>query len=334
MGFVPSIPIAFVMAVINMVCWGSWANTMKGCKGWRFEAYYWDYAVGIFVFALIFALTLGMIPSRSTPCNFFEVLAGASPSAYGWALFSGVMWNIGNVMLVAAIVLAGYSVAFPIGIGISLVLGCLLAHATNPSATDNPVFLFAGLALITCAIILNSLAYRARELEKKNKTAEFKRGILLSAICGLAISMQAFPFNYSFEAGFDGYAASVFMTLGALICTVPLVWGIMKRPLIPRQKSIGFEEYSRAKLGWHGWAILGGLIWSTGTVFNLVVANSPKFSVAIAYTLGQCAPVIAAIWGIFVWKEFRNSPKRSYGCLGLMFILFIVGILLVACAIG
>jgi glucose uptake protein len=157
MGFIPSIPIAFGLAVVNMVCWGSWANTLKGCKDWRFEAYYWDYALGIFLWALIFALTLGMTPSQLAPYNFFDVLTRASPEAYGWALFSGIVWNIGNVMLVAAIVLAGYSIAFPVGIGTALVLGCILAHLTNSSATHNPLFLFIGLALISVAIILNSL---------------------------------------------------------------------------------------------------------------------------------------------------------------------------------
>ena len=326
MGFIPSIPLAFVMAVINMVCWGSWANTMKGCKDWRFEAYYWDYAFGIFVFALMYALTLGMMGSSS----FFDVLLTAKPEAYGWALFSGIVWNIGNVMLVAAIVLAGYSIAFPIGIGTALVLGCILAHLTNPSATHNPLFLFTGVALISGAIILNSFAYRIR-LEKEK--TEFKRGILLSVICGLAISMQAFPFNYAFKAGFDGYTASVFMTLGALICTFPLIGWIMKRPLIPGQNPIGFAEYGRANKSWHVWAWLGALIWSTGTVFNLVVSYHPRFSVAIAYTLGQCAPMVAAIWGIFVWREFKDAPKAYWYLLG-MFALFIMGILFVGSAIG
>ncbi len=327
MGFIPSTPIAFIMAVLNMICWGSWANTMKGCKDWRFEAYYIDYAAGIFLWALIFALTLGMVSST----DFFDVLSRASLEAYGWAMFSGVVWNIGNVMLVAAIVLAGYAIAFPIGIGIALVIGCILAHLTNPAATHNPTFLFIGLVLITMAIGLNALAYRMREAEKSKKS-ELKRGILLSIICGLAISMQAFPFNYSFKAGFDGYAASVFMTLGALLCSIPLIWWTMKHPLIPGQKPIGFDEYLRAKPGWHGWALLGALIWSTGTVFNLVIAYQPDFSVAIAYTLGQCAPMVAAIWGIFVWKEFKNAPSRVHLCLIGMFALFITGILFVASA--
>jgi len=332
MGFVPAVPLAFLMAAVNMVCWGSWANTLKGCGDWRFEAYYWDYALGIFVFALIYALTLGMIPSQSS--NFLDVLAGAGPQAYGWAMFSGIVWNIGNVALVAAILLAGYSIAFPVGIGTALVLGCVLAHVTNPAATHNPLFLFVGLALIALAILLNSLAYRMREVGRRRKNVEFRRGILLSIICGLAIAMQAFPFNYAFKAGFDGYAASVFMTLGALVCTFPLVIWIMRRPLIPGQKPIGFAEYRRGRASWHGWAWVGGLVWSTGTVFNLVIAHQPEFSVAIAYTLGQCAPMVAALWGIFAWREFTGAPKMAYWCLLGMFALFIGGILLVAKAIG
>jgi glucose uptake protein len=333
MGFVPSIPVAFGMAVLNMVCWGSWANTMKGCKDWRFEAYYWDYAVGIFCWALVFALTLGMVQTELAPYNFFDTLARSSPEAYGWAMFSGILWNVGNVMLVAAITLAGYSIAFPLGIGTALVLGSILAHLTNPSSTHDPFSLFIGLLLITVAIMLNGLAYRLREKERAKK-AEFRRGIVLSLVCGLTISMQAFPFNYAFKAGFDGYSAAVFMTLGALICTIPLMFYAMKRPLVPGRKPIGFAEYRKAGWSWHGLAWLGAFIWSSGTVSNLIVAYQPDFSVAIAYTLGQCSPMVAAIWGIFVWKEFRDAPKKVYLCLVGMFVSFIAGILFVSMAIG
>lgn len=139
MGFVPSIPGAFGLALLNMVCWGSWANTMKGCSDWRLEAYYWDYAVGISIWALFFTLTLGMMSTELAPYDFFDVLARSRPEACGWATFSGVLWNVGNVMLVAAIVLAGYSTAFPIGIGTAWCLGLYwrISQILRPPATHS-----------------------------------------------------------------------------------------------------------------------------------------------------------------------------------------------------
>lgn len=311
MGFVPSVPIAFVMVFITMICWASWANAMKKCGNWRFEAFYWDYAWSIILWTLLLAIALGGVsPSGWKFGNFFDSLKNIDPSAFLWASFAGFVWGIGNTLLVTAIVLAGFSVAFPLGIGLALVLGTLLAFITNPSTTARPMFLFLGLALVTLAIIANGIAYRIKESKQKTNKY-FKKGLIITIICGITISLFPFPFNYAFQAGLSGYAATLFMTLGAFVSSLIFLPILMCKPLIPGQKPIGVFEYMRAKSSWHGWAILAGLVWAIGTTFNLVVASQPKFSVAIAYTLGQCATMVAALWGIFVWKEFKDAPSKS-----------------------
>jgi glucose uptake protein len=216
--------------------------------------------------------------------------------------------------------------------GTAVVLGSILAHLTNPTATSNPPFLFAGLAFLVIAIGFSSLTYWLKEYKTKNKSSKtnFRRGVLLSVFCGLAISMQAFPFNYAFEAGFDEYASSLFMCIGAFFCTLLLIPFLMRKSLIPGQEPFKLSEYRRAGKSWHGWAWLGALIWALGTMCNLVVAHHPSFSVAITFALGQCAPLIAVIWGIFVWKEFEGAPRKVYWCLPLMFLLYVLGIIFIA----
>lgn len=232
-----------------------------------------------------------------------------------------------------AIVLAGFAVAFPLALGLSLILGTTLAYLTNPTATSHPQFLFIGLVFVTLAIIADGLAYQAKE-KSQHKSKGLKRGIIISAVSGIFISLSAFPFNFAFKAGINGYQGVLFLAIGAFFAAVILLPVLMHRPLIPQQTPIGFKEYRRARLSWHLWAILSGLIWAIGTLFYLVAASQPSLSVAIAYPLGQCAPMIGALWGIFVFKEFRKAPRKSYFFLGIMFVLFIIGIIFLTNAIG
>ncbi len=334
MGFVPSISIAFLMLFVCMIAWGSWTNTLKKCGNWRFEAYYWDYAWSIVASTFLLGIVLGGFTSTGwSAVVFFNKLANVSVEGALWATFAGFVWGVGNLLLVIAIELAGIAIAFPLGIGLSLVIGTFLAYFTHPAATKNPEFLFMGLLIVTLAIIANGLAYRVKEsANKKNKS--LTRGLVISVLCGLFISLFPFPFNYAFKLGLTGYEGALFMTIGGFLATVIVLPIIMKKPLVPNAKPVGLEEYKRAKPSWHVWGIFAGFIWSVGTVFNLVVASTPNFSVAIAYTLGACAPMVAALWGIFVWKEFKGAPRVAYLYLGIMFVLFIGGIISLANATG
>ncbi len=321
MGFVPTNSVAFLMLFITMICWGSWAVLLKKCGNWRFEGFYWDYAWSIIFWTLLLSVVLGGFTTSIS-------LLGAS-----WATFAGFVWGLGNILLVVAIALTRFSIAFPLALGIALVLGTSLAFFTNPSATQNPLFLFAGLVMVTLAVIANSLAYKIKEKASIKKN-NLKIGILVALISGLLIALFPFPFNYAFKAGLNGYSGALFMTIGGFVATVVLLPFLMRKPLVPKESPVGISEYFRAKPSWHLWAILSGLIWSIGTVFNLVVASQPSFSVAIAYTFGQCAIMISALWGIFVFKEFRGAPKKSYYLLCAMFAFFIIGIILLANATG
>lgn len=330
MGFVPSVPVAFLMLFITMFCWSSWANALKKCGNWRFEGFYWDFAWSIIFWTLILSIILGGFNQTNWSTTYFlNNLKQASLIGISLATFAGFVWGLGNILLVVAMVLAGFTVAFPLALGLALVVGTSLAFLTNPSATKHPLFLFFGLIIVTLAVIANGLAYKTKE-KKSPKKKSLKRGIIISIICGLLISLFPFPFNYAFKLGLNGYEGALFMTIGGFFATAILLPILMQNPLIPNQPKIGMSEYLRAKKSWHIWAIIAGLIWSIGTICNLVVAAQPNFSVAIAYTLGQCAPMVAALWGIFVWKEFKGAPKSAYIYLTIMFILFIGGIISLA----
>lgn len=335
MGFIPTVPQAFFMVFVIMIAWGSWANTMKKCGNWRFEGYYWDFAGSIILWTFLLGILLGGVtPSGWDSLQFIHSLQQTQLTAFLWAGFAGLVLGIGNILLIAAIALAGFATGFPLAIGIALVLGAVLAFVTNPGATSQPHLLFIGLAFITSAIIANSIAYHIKEQHKPMKTSSFKRGIILCLLSGVCIALFPFPFNYAFQTGMSPYVGSFLSTLGSFLAACILLPILMRFPLIPGQKSIGFTEYKRAKTSWHVWALIGGIVWSIGTIFNLVVSAQPAFSVAIAYTLGQCATMVAAIWGVFIWKEFKGAPPKVYFILGSMFALFIIGIILLAQATG
>src|SRR5690242_1532617 len=182
MFIVNSYALAILFCFITMLCWGSWANTQKlASRNWRFELFYWDYVIGILLFSIVSALTLGSIGDEGR--SFLDDLQQADGANIGSALLGGVIFNAANILFSAAIAIAGMSVAFPVGIGLALVLGVVLNYFV--AEKGNPTLLFGGVALIMVAMILNAIAYRkASATDKKVST----RGIILSLIAGLLMS--------------------------------------------------------------------------------------------------------------------------------------------------
>src|SRR5271154_3655305 len=154
---VESYPVAVAMCIVTMLCWGSWANTQKlASKEWRFQLFYWDYAIGVFLLSLVLAFTLGS--SGSGGRGFVIDLAQAQSRWLGSAFLGGVIFNLANILLVAAIDIAGMAVAFPVGIGLALVLGVTTTYVADP--IGNAGLLFGGVALVGLAILLDATAYR------------------------------------------------------------------------------------------------------------------------------------------------------------------------------
>ncbi|MGA2901103.1 MAG: multidrug DMT transporter permease [Candidatus Acidiferrales bacterium] len=312
--------LALIMMVTSAICWGSWANTFKGVKNYRFELFYWDYAVGIFLTSLVFAFTIGSAGNDSS--SFLNNVHAADASNIGWALLAGVIFNLANLLLVAGIDMAGLATAFPVAIGIALVVGVALSYVQQQKGDVR--MLAAGVLCAVVAVILDGKAYG--EVSKGKEVS--RKSIVTCVVSGVLMGLWA-PFStraLTHGNTLGPYSIAVFLTGGALLSC--FVWNVyfMKKPLVGAP--VGFGGFFRGPTGGHLLGLIGGAIWTTGTVFNLVAANFT--GVAISYAIGQSAPMVAALWGIFVWKEFAGANKRAKAFLAMMFIFYILAILLIA----
>jgi glucose uptake protein len=324
--FIPAAyAVALLMMLVSMICWGSWANTQKLCKNWRFELFYWDYIWGILLIAVVLGFTLGRTDAAS-PDSFIANLRAADSHHLWLALLGGIVFNIANILLVAAIAMAGLAVAFPIGIGLALVIGSVLNYIITPKG--NPLLLFGGIVLVCVAIVLDALAYRqlAKDLTVTTK------GIVISLLAGVGMGLF-YPFVAKALTGGDHlgpYTVGFVFALGALACTIPLNYIFMRKPVSGAPVSLG--DYFRGRGVLHFWGILGGTIWGVGTIFNFVASYAQMVGPATSYALGQGATMVSAIWGVFVWKEFSGAGPSAKRLLALMFAFFIVGLACVALA--
>jgi len=321
-----SYAIALAFMIVTMLCWGSWANTLKLTPGYRFQLFYWDYVLGLFVGAIAWGLTLGSGGHAGLP--FFADIAHASSSNILWAILGGIDFNIANLLLVAAIDIAGLAVAFPIGIGLALVVGAVSSYLLAPKG--NPFMLFGGVALVVAAILCDAAAYRARESVKQ---ATSIRGIVLSLVAGLLMG-TFYPFvsrSMTGEGAPGPYAISFFFVCGVALCAIPFNYLLMRKPL-DGKAPVTMSGYQHAKGSWHLWGIVGGAIWSTGATLNFVASRTGVVGPAVSYSIGQGATMVTAAWGVFVWKEFSSAPSKAKHLLFWMFVLFVLGLLLVALA--
>ena len=320
-----SLTVALLMMITSAICWGSWANTYKGVKNYRFELFYWDYAIGIFLMSLILAFTMGSTGHDAS--SFLNNVQSADKANIVSTLVGGAIFNLANLLLVAAIDMAGLAVAFPVSIGIALVVGVVLSYALQPKG--NALFLAIGVACALVAVILDGKAYGS--LASAGRSVS-RKSIIVCIVSGVLMGLWNPLVAYSATRGtpLSPYSSVVFLTLGALLSC--FIWNIyfMKKPLVG--EPVSFRGFFTGPPSGHLLGLLGGVIWGVGTVFNVVAGKVTGF--AISYAIGQSAPMVAALWGILAWKEFAGSGSRAKLYLTLMFIFFGLAILLVARANG
>jgi glucose uptake protein len=319
------------MCFITMLCWGSWANTQKlASKEWRFQLFYWDYCIGVLLLTLIIALTMGSIGSVGR--GFITDIQQADSASIGWAMLGGVVFNLANILLVVAIDIAGMAVAFPVGIGLALVLGVIYNYLPVPEAYKAPI-LFIGVACIAVAIIVNALAYRKLSTDKKTTTS----GVVISVICGIIMSLFFFLVTMAIagnmntpEAGkLTPYTALVFFSLGLFGSNFVFNTIAMKWTVSGEKVAVG-DYFTKGNCRLHLVGILGGMIWGVGMSFSMIAGTKAGF--AISYGLGQGATLVAAFWGVFIWREFKAAPKSTNLLLALMFLFYIIGLVLIVYA--
>ncbi len=325
MFIVDNYSLAIIFCFITMLCWGSWGNTQKlAGKTWRYELFYWDYVIGMFLLALLFAFTLGS--SGNEGRGFLEDLSQADTFNLTSAFLGGVIFNASNILLSAAIALVGMSVAFPVGVGLALVLGVIINYMG--SQKGDPFYLFLGVGLVTVAIVINAFAYR-RASKSQNKITT--KGIMVAILAGVlmsffyrfvARSMDLENFANPAHGMMTPYTAMVIFSVGVLASNFLFNTLLMRKPISGEPTS--YRTYFKGRFPIHLVGILGGMIWGVGNSLNLIAAG--KAGAAISYGLGQGATLVAALWGVFIWKEFKDAPKGTNKMLFAMFILFMAGI--------
>ncbi len=322
--FVPeTFALAMVMMITSTVCWGSWANSYKLTKDYRFELFYWDYALGIFLVSLIFAFTLGSTGGEGE--GFLVNIAAADRGNIVSAMIGGFIFNIANLLLVAGIELAGLAVAFPVAIGIALVVGVVMSYAIQPSG--DPMILGLGVLLAIVAVFLIGKAYGRLATDGEGVS---RKSLVICVVSGLLMGSFAPFVTRALTSGhtLTPYSIAVFFTLGAFLCCFVVNIYFMKKPLVGTP--VDFSGFFAARPRDHALGVLGGLVWGTGTVFNFVAAS--LVGVAISYAIGQAAPMVAAVWGVFVWKEFAGADKTARVYLALMFLFYIAALATIASA--
>ena len=317
--------LAVVLCFVTMLCWGSWANTQKlAGKTWRYELFYWDYVIGILLFSIFLGFTLGSMGDAGR--SFVDDLRQITFDNYLSAFIGGVLFNLANILLSAAVSMAGLTVAFPLGVGIALVLGVFVNYFGEPKG--NPMILFLGVALVMIAIIVNAIA--SGKMSKGGGNTN-KKGALIAIVAGVLMSFfyrfvaAAMDLN-NFEQPTPGmatpYSAFFIFSVGIFISNFLFNTIVMRHPFVG--SPVTYSEYFKGRMGTHLVGVLGGVIWGLGTALSYIAAG--KAGAAISYALGQGAPMVAALWGIFIWKEFKGAPRNVETLLGLMFILFISGL--------
>jgi glucose uptake protein len=329
--FIPqSYSLAIILCVVTMLCWGSWGNTQKlAGKSWRFELFYWDYVLGILLFSILLGFTLGSIGSGGR--SFIEDIRQASHHNIHNALLGGIIFNASNILLVAAMAIAGMAVAFPVGVGIALALGVIINYIAVPKG--NPVLLFLGVGFIVAAILIDAMAYKKhsaslQKVSKKGIILSVSAGVLMALFYRFVASSMALNFENPEPGKLTPYTAIFFFAIGVLISNLLFNYFIMKKPF--EGEPLSFKDYSKGSFSVHLTGILGGVIWNIGMAMSIIASGKAGF--AISYGLGQGATLIAALWGVFIWKEFKGATKSVNNMVFLMFLAYLAGLALLVYA--
>ena len=332
MFYVTNYTFAVCLCVVCMLCWGSWGNTQKLVgKSWRFELFYWDYVIGLLAFALAMGLTLGSCGENAN-WGFIANLKASFGVTWLWPFAAGIVFNLSNILLSAAIAVAGMSVAFPVGVGLALVGGTIFNYLIAPGGKPLSLIV-AGLAIIVVSIICNALAFKAKSAGSSDASST-KKGLILAAVAGLLMMWfsplvnKVIDNTFTAEAPMAGkmtaYSAFFIFTLGLFLSN--FIWNTiaMRKPVQGEPILDGARRWFGGSAVTHLVGMLGGCIWGMGTLLSFVSAGAA--SPAIAYALGQGATLVSALWGILIWKEFAGAPKKTTYLNVAMIVLFIAGL--------
>jgi glucose uptake protein len=332
--------VAICLMVFSMLCLGSWAVTYRA-SGCRFELYYFDFSFGLLIAAAILAFTVGSMGFDGF--TFLDDMLHAGKRQWFYAFTAGMVFNLANMLLMAAIAVAGMTVAFPVSAGLALIVGVVIGRFQTPAG--NPLMAFGGCVLVLVAILAAGAAYRFINVtrhEVKARAGKAKstrrpvavKGVVISLLSG-ALMSGCYPLLAKAkegEAGLGPYSVAMIFAGGAFLSTFVFNLFFMNLPI--EGEPVDFMEYFQSPPRAHGLAVLGGVVWCLGAVAGLVAASAENVRIvpSLTYGLSQAPALIAILWGTLVWKEFKDGDARTKSMVGLMFILFTVGVTLVSLA--
>jgi glucose uptake protein len=338
------------LLVISLVCWGTWANTLKMAGKWRFELYYYDFALGFAVLAVLAAFTGGSLNSNELTFQENLLITGYRNMAFGIA--AGVIFNLGNMLLAASIAVAGLALAFTFTFATALVVST--AWSLIFEASSGILLSICGVGLLLAALVTGAAAYskylisRAEaarrdvpQMDPRDKRTKSSpsRGpalaITLGAVGGIALGL----FRPLLDAGSQGeggvapYGLSLLFASGIMLSTIILGPFFFNFPVTG--DPIGLSDYFKGTGKQHTLGFLGGAIAGAALLTGMLALSAPsaaRIAALPSYALSQGAPVLAVAWGLFVWREFKSAAERSALLLRIMWILLAIGVGLLAVA--
>lgn len=324
-----------ILLAFGMLCWAFWASTFKMTSRWRFELYCIDFAVGILLAALLIGFSFGSLGWDGFAVMDDLRVAGKREEAF--ALVAGMVFNLGNMLILGALSIAGVTATYVIGVGLMLTAGLAITYFTSPSG--NGTLLLLGVVLVVLGAIVLAVSARLHSLARlvvlmrEGKTKSTKKvvsvkGLILAAIGGL-VAAGSFPLIDMARHGENGlgpYSLGMFFAVGVLIATFMFDLFFMNLPVQGNPIEVSAYFQGKAKSHWLG--ILGGVLWYAGFVATLVVARAEGRNILKpvemrAITLA--APVAGAMIGLIRWKEFDGAEGKIRVFVAVALILFVLG---------
>jgi len=334
--------LAVLLMIASVLCWGLWANTFKMGGKRRFELYYFDFAIGLGLAALILGLTVGNLGFDGFSLE--DDLMHAGKREWLYALVAGVLFNFANELLVGAISVAGMATAFPVGLGVALVMGSLLNQAAR--AGGSAALLILGCGMVTGAVALASGSHavmaslRREQQARAGKTKDTRRrlslkGVYLALASGVFLG-TLFPLVQKAQdpdVGLGPYSTALILGIGVVLSTCVFNMFFLNLPV--EGEPLEIWDYFKVKPTKHLLGMLGGALWASGAVANFVASTgTPDVQVApnLCYFAAQGSALVAAFCGLAFWREHRGADIRVRVMTLLMFLLYGGGLALILMA--
>jgi glucose uptake protein len=331
--------LVLTIAVLSLLFLGAWATMFKAAGKWRFELFYFDFAFGVALTALIFSFTLGDLGYDGF--SFIDDLQHAGKRQWLFCFLAGVVLNLGNMLLMGAVSISGISVAFPISLGFSILISAALGLLVK--AGGNPTLVMLGCVLIFTAIVVSAMAYRINAVQRHEQLARAGvakstrrpnpiKGILIAMFGGLLMGSVGGLIAKAREGdlGLGPYAISAVIGFGIFFSS--LVFNIFFMNLPVEGEPVDFGAYFKSKPRQHVMGLFGGALWYCGLLGGMVATHVPEAlqpAPLLRLMLGQGAPVVAAILGILFLRELKGSDMRVKVLAALMIILFVCGLAMI-----